>query len=152
MEMPKPGEPHRQLQKLVGNWSGEEKLSPSPWDPKGGTAIGRVNNRAALDGFAVIQDYEQERNGKISFRGHGIFSYDLNRKCHVLHWQDSMGFPVNEFTGGFQGDVLTLTNQGIQGHNRCTFDVSRGGYSFKMEVSADGKQWVTFMEGKYTKK
>ncbi|MGE5277442.1 MAG: DUF1579 family protein [Acidobacteriota bacterium] len=74
--MPRPGEPHRQLRKLVGSWRGEERLSPSPWDPVGGTAVGRVENRSALDGFAVVQDYEQERNGAVGFRGHRVFSWD----------------------------------------------------------------------------
>ena len=42
MDMPKLGPAQQQLAKLAGNWSGEEKLSPSQWDPKGGTAMGRV--------------------------------------------------------------------------------------------------------------
>jgi len=153
MEMPKPGEPHRQLQKLVGSWSGEERLHPSPWDPSGGTAVGRVENRAALDGFVVVQDYEQERNGKIGFRGHGVFRWDAARQRHVFHWFDSMGMPPNEYVGQFQGDVLTLSYQGPQGHSRAVFDMSEPGrYLFRMDFSPDGSKWQTFMEGKYSKR
>lgn len=153
MEMPKPTEAHRKLEKLAGEWSGEEKLHPSPWDPKGGPATGRAHNRVALDGFAVIHDYEQERGGAITFRGHGVFSYDAGKKEYVMHWWDSMGMPPNEFRGTWQGDVLTVTAPGSQGHSRAVWDLSeKGVYRFQMDVSQDGKQWMTFMEGRYTRR
>jgi hypothetical protein len=55
MEMPKPTEEHRRLHAFLGEWEGEEKLSPSPWGP-GATALGRSTCRLDLDGFFVIQD------------------------------------------------------------------------------------------------
>ncbi len=152
MDMPKPAEAHRKLQKLVGRWKGEERLSPSPWDPKGGTAVGHVENRPALDGFVVIQDYEQERNGAVGFRGHGVFCWDPTRQSYVLHWFDSMGTPPNEFVGDFKGDVLTVTSANPQGQSRAVFDVSEPDrYTLRMDVSPDGREWQTFMEGKYSK-
>jgi hypothetical protein len=30
---------------------GKEIILPCPWDPKGGTAIGRFDNRVAVDGL-----------------------------------------------------------------------------------------------------
>ncbi len=95
MEMPKPTEAHRRLERLVGAWTGQERLHPSPWDPSGGPAVGHVENRAALDGFAVIHDYEQERNGTVTYRGHGIYTWDSTRRQYMMHWWDSMGFPPN---------------------------------------------------------
>lgn len=152
MEMPKPGEAHKKLEKLVGNWSGEERMAPSPWDPQGGTAVGRVTNRVGVDGFVVIQDYEQEQAGKVSLRGHGVFSWDDGRQKYSMIWYDSMGQAPNEFVGDFENDVLTLTNQSSQGHTRAQFDVSMPGrYVFRMDVSQDGTQWQNFMEGRYTK-
>jgi len=153
-EMPKPGAEHKQLQKLVGNWVGEEKIAPAPWDPGGGTAVGRVTNRIALDGFAVVQDYEQERSpGQVNFRGHGVFTYDAKAKSYVLHWWDSMGSGGQEFRGQFEGDVLACTSKGPMGYCRCSFDVSKPGrYVFKMDVSQDGERWMNAMEGGYSKK
>src|SRR4030095_8583695 len=51
MGMPTVQEQHKKLQTLAGTWTGEEKMHPSPWDPEGGMALGKVNNRIDLDGF-----------------------------------------------------------------------------------------------------
>lgn len=155
MEMPRVTDAHRKLEKLVGNWVGEEKISPSPFDPKGGTSIGRVTNRAALDGFAVVQDYEQERDGKISFRGHGVFCYKPRENQYYMYWFDSMGMGPNDYRGSFDGDVLTLnyTSQIGMGHGRAIFDLREANrYTFRLDVSPDSKTWHTFLEGKYTRK
>jgi len=152
MEMPKPGEPHAKLERLAGRWIGEETIHPMPWDPEGGTAKGLVDNKPGLDGFAVVQDYEQQRGGVTSFRGHGVFAWDDIEKCYVMHWFDTMGMPPSVFKGDFEGDVLTVTHQGPQGFSRAVFDLSHDGrYHFKMEVSGDGNAWAPFMEGDYAR-
>lgn len=152
-EMPKPTAEHKKLELLAGTWIGEEKMAPSLWDPAGGTATGRVSNRVSLDGFNVIQDYEQERGGKVTFRGHGVFGYDANAQCYVLHWWDSMGFGVHDYSGKFEGDVLSLTYQSPHGHHRCRFDMGKAGrYTFQMDMSQDGKAWKNMMEGNYSKR
>jgi hypothetical protein len=152
MEMPRPTDAHRRLERIVGRWSGEERLYPSPWDPQGGTALGRIDNRLAMDGFAVVQDYEQERNGVITFSGHCVFRWDDAEQCYILHWFDSTGMPPDVFRGTFEDNVLTATTQGPKGWSRCTFDHRQEGhYSFRMEVSQDGAQWHTFMDGTYTR-
>ena len=84
MEMPKASDGHRKLEKIAGRWEGEETMYPSPWDPKGGKAIGRINSRVALNGFALINDYEQERDGAITFTGHGVFTYDPKADVYSL--------------------------------------------------------------------
>lgn len=151
MQMPKPGPQHQQLAKLAGNWVGEETMAPSPWEPKGGTATGKVKNAVAVDGFVVIQDYEQLRDGKVTFRGHGIFSWNDAKKCNELVWTDSMGGTLSVFAGSWKGDVLELSSEAPQGKMRCTFDVGGGGYKFVMSASQDGKKWDVMMEGKYKK-
>ncbi len=151
MDMPKPGPAHAQLAKLAGNWTGTEKMAPSPWDAKGGTAIGKVTNRVALDGFGVIQDYEQTRDGAVTFRGHGVFSVEPEKGQTTLHWWDAMGCAAQVFTGTWKGDVLAMTSDGPMGKNRCIFDVTGGKYKFAMAMSQDGKQWQELMTGAYTK-
>ena len=151
MQMPKPGPQHQQLAKLAGTWTGEEKMMPSPWEPKGCTGNGKVRNTRAVDDFVVIQDYEQTRDGKVTFRGHGIFTWNDAKKCNELVWTDSMGGMLQIFAGNWKGDVLEMLNEGPQGKTRCSFDVSGGGYKFLMSMSQDGKTWAPMMEGKYKK-
>ena len=150
MDMPRPTTAHQELEKLVGSWSGEERMLPSPWDPAGGTATGRIRNVRALDGFVVVQDYAQERDGRVTFRGHGVFWWDASSKEYVLHWFDAMGQAPNEFRGAFDAGVLRLVSRGPQGQARATWDFSRPGrYEHRLEMSADGVQWTSFMEGSY---
>jgi hypothetical protein len=152
MEMPKPTEGHKKFNHLAGRWTGQEQISPSPWDPKGGTATGRSDNRIALDGFALLHDYEQERNGAVNFRGHGVLTFDPREQCYRMHWWDSTGSPTNEFKGAFEGPTLKMTARGPQGHSRVVWDFSQPSrYRFKMEVSPDGQKWMTFMEGDYAR-
>lgn len=150
MEMPKLTAAHRQLERLIGRWAGEEKIHPSPFDAQGGKAIACLENRLALDGFAVVQDYEQEKNGAVVFRGHGVFRWEAMQQCYEMHWFDSMGLAPTVFRGNFTGEVLKLTSQSPQGYSRATFDFgTKGHYEFLMEVSPDGQQWFPFMEGRY---
>ncbi len=58
-EMPKPTAHHQKLTKLAGQWTGVEKMFPSDWDPKGGTATGRQSARVSLDGFPLLLHYDQ---------------------------------------------------------------------------------------------
>ena len=150
MAMPILSPPHKALQILVGSWSGEETIHPSPFVPSGAVATGRVVNRLALDGFAVVQDYEQETAGKINFRGHGVFRYDLERGKYILYWFDSFGFPPTEYIGDLFDRVLRLSAVTPQGHARVTWDFSHPGhYHYVLEVSPDGQEWFPSIEGRY---
>jgi hypothetical protein len=153
MQMPKPSEEHRRLHMLVGNWSGEEKLSPSPWGP-GGLARGRSSCRLDLDGFFVIQDYVEEKDGRETYRGHGIFGYDERAKEYCWYWIDSMGsVPAAPSRGRWEGDTLTFHSTSPQGQGRYVFRFEgQSKYHFRIENSFDGgKTFVTFMEGTYSK-
>lgn len=149
MDMPKPGPGHKRLEMMTGTWEGEETMYPSQWDPKGGTATGRTVSRLALDGFAVISDYQQERDGKVTFTGHGVMTFDPKQDLYVLHWFDCMGSPPEVFTGRFEGDVLTVSHGGPM-HVRLTYDYGQAGKLLsKMEMSQDGSSWKTLFDGVY---
>lgn len=153
MEMPSPSDGHRKLERIAGRWEGEEKMYPSPWDPKGGTALGRINSRVALNGFALINDYEQERAGKITFSGHGVFTYDPKADLYTLIWVDCMGAQPEIFKGNFEGDVLKLAHGGPGMHVRLTYDPSEPDVlSTSMEMSQDGNDWNRFFDAQLTRR
>jgi hypothetical protein len=140
----------QQLHRFVGTWAGEEHIQPSPWDPAGATALGRVRNVAALDGTVVIQDYEQERGGQVVFRGHGVFRWDPAAGEHVLHWFDTMSPQPREFRGGFADGVFTAVSREERGQARGTWDFSRpDAYAYRLEASPDGAAWSLYIEGTY---
>jgi len=150
MDMPRPTEHHRRLETLAGRWQGSETMYPSQWDPEGGTATGRNEMRPGLDGFALISEYEQERDGVITFRGHGVMTYDPDEQAYVLHWFDSLGSPPEVFRGNFDGDLLTLSHGGPGMHARLTYDLgTEETLRTRMELSADGAEWATFFEAAY---
>ena len=156
MEMPRPTEAHRKFEKLAGNWTGEEIMHPSPWDPKGGTAVGRTRNRIDLGGFVVIVDYEQEREGQITFSGHGVYTYDQKEQCIVLYWFDCMGMQPNMFKGNFEGDVLNLVSdestEGGPRFSRLTYNLGTPGtMTYRMELSEDGEAWKVFLDAAYAR-
>jgi hypothetical protein len=153
MDMPKPGEAHKKLDGLIGEWSGPETMYPSPWAPAGGKAKARVVNRGILDGFGVVQEYEQRQGRVVTFRGYGIFWFDAAKTQYVMHWWDSMGGVSNEFRGEFAGEVLVLTSPMPNGGaGRVSFDMTKPGrYVFSMETSQDGQAWEMSMDGAYRK-
>lgn len=153
MGMPKPTPGHLMLEKLAGFWEGEETMLPSQWDPNGGVAIGRNKHELSLDGFALISDYEQERDGAITFTGHGVYTYDPEEERYSLHWFDCMGSSPEVFVGGFEGDVLTLAHGGPGMHARMTYDLSTpGAMKSKMEMSSDGEDWKVLFEATYKRR
>lgn len=150
MEMPKPSPGHAELERLAGRWEGGETMHPSQWDPKGGTAMGRMTSRMALDGFALISDYEQERDGAVTFSGHGVFTFAPDSGLYSLHWFDCIGSPPEHFTGGFEGDRLVLAHGGPGMHARMTYDLATAGVMLsRMEMSPDGAAWGTLFEARY---
>ena len=59
-------EEHRRLAVFAGEWTGEEMVYPSRWTA-GGPATSHVVARMDLNGFYLIQDTRQMRDGKETF-------------------------------------------------------------------------------------
>lgn len=150
MAMPKPTAGHSRLELLAGQWQGDERMYPSPWDPQGGLAVGRTKNWLALNGFALISDYEQEREGVITFSGHGVYTFEPDTGVYTLHWFDCIGSPPEVFSGRFDGDVLTMAHGGPGMHARLTYDLTEARILVSnMEMSSDGVEWKTLFDGRY---
>jgi hypothetical protein len=153
MEMPKPTEQHRKLELWTGSWVADETLHPSPWDPKGGKAKGKITGRLALDGFWAIVDYEQERDGKVTYKGHGLYGWDPSRKAYLMYWFDSMGMdPGGPALGTWEGNRLVFEMQSKMGHHRYVYELKGPDrYAFAMDHSQDGKSWSTMMDSEFRK-
>lgn len=152
-EMPQPPEEMKRLHVLAGSWSGKEMMHPSPWD-QGGPTKAKIEARVECDGSCVVQDYAQTREGKVTYRGHGVFGYDARERRYLMHWTDSMGgVPAQAVPGRWEGDMLTFAHHGPMGHFRYIYRFA-GADKFDMliENSQDGMQWAPFIEASYKRK
>ena len=154
MEVPSPGPELETLKRMVGAWEGQETLHPSPWDPKGGEAIGHIDARLALDGFAIVSDYAQEKEGRITFRGHGIYTWDARRKSFVMTWFDSMSAGSPGIAHGvMNGTTLTFQNQSEFGHGRYIYDFDTSNSVQVPHRVVHGREvWTMFMDARYVKR
>jgi hypothetical protein len=137
MEMPKPTEEHRRLEKLAGKWTGEEKIHPTPWDPVGGPATSTWEAHVACDGFWLVADYVETRNGQVGYRGHGVYGYDRKERAWTMSWFDSMTESVGEKAiGRWDGDRLVFANKSPMGQSRYTYEFQGPNkYRFQIESS-----------------
>jgi len=147
-DIPRPGPEHAILAELVGNFEGTDIMMPSPWSPEKQERTSEISARM-LDGFFAISNYEQKAGDQVTFRGHGVYSWDPKSRCYKMYWFDSMGGAGGVADGHLEGRVLTFQNQSPMGHHRYRYTFGDGETVFEMAMSADGEAWQTLMEGRY---
>lgn len=150
----RPSEYHAKLSKLAGSYEADEKIHPGPSDPKGGSAKGRMTARLDLGGFWLLMDYEQQREGQVGFRGHGIFGYDPDRRQYCLFWVSSVSPVTDPMWGQYEGNTLIFQSQNPKvGWNRCSYHFNTDhSHDLKIERSQDGVDWTPMLEGHYRRK
>ena len=150
LDAPSPLEEHRKLSVFAGEWDGEETVFPSRWTP-GGAARSRVVARVALNGFYLIQDTQQMRDGKESFASHGVFTYDREDRTYKLFWHDSLGYyPPSPASGGWAAKSLILVRGSLRGNARHVYEVvDDNTYNMKIQFSPDAEGWNDVLTGVY---
>jgi succinyl-CoA synthetase beta subunit len=147
---PTPLEEHRKLAAFAGEWNGQEVVYPSRWNA-GGPATSHVVARIDLNGFYLIQDARQMRDGKESFATHGVFTYDREDRLYKLFWHDSLGYyPPSPASGGWTGKALTLVRGSLRGNARHVYEIlDDNSYSMKIQFSPDAEGWADVLTGVY---
>ncbi|MBH5369285.1 DUF1579 family protein [Bradyrhizobium glycinis] len=141
---------HARLAAFAGEWDGEEMVFPSRWTA-GGPAASRVVARMDLNGFYLIQDSVQMREGKQVFATHGIFTFDRDDRTYKLFWYDSLGYtPPSPASGGWDGKTLTLVRGSLRGNARHVYEIlDDNSYSMKIQFSPDAEGWADVLTGVY---
>ncbi|MDA9508377.1 hypothetical protein XI09_27800 [Bradyrhizobium sp. CCBAU 11386] len=141
---------HARLAAFVGEWDGEEVVFPSRWTA-GGPATSHVVARMDLNGFYLIQDAIQMRDGKQVFATHGIFTFDRDDRTYKLFWYDSLGYtPPSPASGGWVGKTLTLVRGSLRGNARHVYEIiDDNSYSLKIQFSPDAEGWADVLTGVY---
>lgn len=153
MEMPSVGAEQKRLAEIAtGTWRGEEKLYPSDWDPQGGAAFGTWVIHPSLDGFCLLVDYTEERDGKVVYRGHGIHGWDAKEQCFLSYWFDNIGvMPRQPTKGRLDGNRFSYQpDDSSAGLQRMTYEWTDDVFTFRIEASKDGgTTWAPMHEGRY---
>ncbi|BBO01848.1 MULTISPECIES: DUF1579 family protein [Bradyrhizobium] len=141
---------HARLAAFAGEWDGEEVVFPSRWTA-GGLATSHVVARMDLNGFYLIQDSVQKRDGQQIFATHGIFTYDRDDRTYKLFWYDSLGYtPPSPASGGWVGKTLTLVRGSLRGNARHVYEIiNEDSYSLKIQFSPDAEGWADVLTGVY---
>jgi hypothetical protein len=141
---------HARLAAFAGEWNGEEMVYPSRWT-EGGPATSRTVARMDLNGFYLIQDSVQMRDGKQAFATHGLFTYDRDDRTYKLFWYDSLGYtPPSPASGGWVGKTLTLVRGSLRGNARHVYEIiNEDSYSLKIQFSPDAEGWADVLTGVY---
>ena len=141
---------HARLAAFAGEWDGEEVVFPSRWTA-GGSATSHVVARMDLNGFYLIQDAVQMREGKQAFATHGLFTYDRDDRTYKLFWYDSLGYtPPSPASGGWVGKTLTLVRGSLRGNARHVYEIiDDDSYSLKIQFSPDAEGWADVLTGVY---
>ncbi len=152
MDFPRPDPAHLALlHRLAGDWTGPERAQPSPWGA-GGESLGHGRYRVGLDGSALLQDYEQVKDGRVVFRGHGVFLIEPDSQDVLWWWFDSMGFPPAPARGRWQGDTLYFEKVTPQGESRYRYEFGGDRYRFVIENRFPGQaDFAEFIRGDYTR-
>ena len=108
-ELPMPGPELDVLKADVGTWDVEIKAWAGPGEPT--VTKGKETNRM-LGGFWLLTDFEGNMFG-LDFQGHGMYSYDAEKKHYVGSWVDSLSPSKMDMIGKHDKVNKTLTFEGM---------------------------------------
>ena len=150
---PAPAPELKKLDYFVGSWTTDFDLKPGPGGP-GGKVSGTQADKWMDGGFFLTENTSfggaMGQGTEVAFMG-----YDANAKLYTYDAFSSAGGHESA-TGSVDGGTWTwLADQNMGGQKmkgRYTAKVlSPTSYAVKFELSPDGTNWSTVMEGKATK-
>jgi Protein of unknown function (DUF1579) len=158
MVSPKPSAELKKLEYFTGNWTTDATITPGPWGA-GGKFTASGTGELLKGGSFLVSRGDFSMPPELGGNGSAltVFGYDNDKKTYTEDRFDSLGRHV-VMLGTLSGDTWTWTGEnnynGMLIKSRLTMKVvSPNSYASKYEVSSDaGTNWMTFWEGKGTKK
>jgi hypothetical protein len=154
MPKPKPAPELSQLDYFAGDWTSEGDMKPGPMGPGG--KFTSTDQAHWMEGKFYLVMHSKFKGAMGDGVSLSVMGYDPEKKVYTYNEFNSMGQP-NHSEGTVDGDTWNWTSDENMGgqtfKGRYTMKVlSPTSYTFKYEMSKDGTEWKTMMEGKATKK
>jgi hypothetical protein len=153
MPAPKPAPEVSKLDYLAGDWVSDADLKPGPMGPGG--KMTSTDQFHWMEGKFFLVLHSKFTGAMGNGMSLAVMGYDPDKKVYTYNEYNSMG-QVNHSEGTVAGDTWTWTSDENMGgqtfKGRYTMKVvSPTAFNFKYEMSQDGTNWTTAMEGKSTK-
>jgi Protein of unknown function (DUF1579) len=154
MPMPKPAPELSKLDFLAGNWTTDLDMKPGPMGPGG--KMTSTDEAQWMDGKFFLVMHSKFKGAMGDGTSVSVFGYNPDKKVYTYNDFNSMG-QAGYSEGTVGGDTWTWTSDEKIGDQtfkgRYSMKVlSPTSYTFKYEMSKDGTEWTTVMDGKSTKK
>lgn len=153
----KPGPEVKKLDYFLGNWSIEGTVAQGPWGA-GGKFTSTATSEWLPGDFFVEGRADFKMPPEIGGEGKAtsIMGYDTNESVYTRDEFNSLG-RHDLSKGTVNGDTWTWTSSqnygGQEIKQKMTIKaLTPASYTMKFELSMDGTSWMTFMDGKATKK
>jgi hypothetical protein len=153
----KPGPEVKKLDYFLGTWTTEGTIGQGPWGAGG--KFSSTDTTEWMNGdFFLIGHGDFKMPPEVGGEGKetSIMGYDTTQNVYTRDGFNSQGQHESS-KGTLTGDTWTFNSEANYGgtdvKQRFTIKVvSPTSYTMKFEVSIDGTNWLTFMEGKAMKK
>jgi len=155
MGQPAPAPELKKLDFMTGNWTAEGTVNPGPGMP-GGKFSETTHGEWMEGNYFLVEHSDGDMGPMGKFKELAAMGYDSDRKVYTYTAFNSMG-QAESSSGTVNGDTWTWLSDehmgGMTMKGRFTMKViSPTSYTMKFELSQDGTNWTTAMEGKATKK
>ena len=156
MQMPTPAPELKKMDFMTGDWTAEGTMTAGP----PGTAATKWTMKTHAEwmegNFFLVEHTDMDLGAMGKGKEIAFMGYDADKKAYTYRSFNSMG-EAEDSTGTLEGDTWTWTSDehmnGMTMKGRFTMKVlSPTAYTMKFELSQDGTNWMTAMEGKATKK
>jgi len=153
-----PGEGHKVMEQLVGNWDYSLKYWTSPNAPPEGST--GTNDVKWIMGKRFLEMNVKGTSMGQPFEGMGIIGFDNVKRQYVNTWIDTMGTGIMNSTGSYDAETKTITEKGeftdpvdgVLSYRGVTKFIDDNHFNYEMYISSPGGEEFHVMEIKYTRK
>lgn len=154
---PKPGAEVKKLDYFIGTWTTEGMVAQGPWGAGGKFSSTETSEWMPGDFFVVgHNDFKMPPEIGGEGKATSFMGYDTDENVYTFSEFNSQGrreLSKGTVTGDTWTWNSTQTYGGQEIKQKLTVKIlTPASYSMKFEISIDGTNWMTFMEGKGTKK